>query len=136
MSFFDSLLKSKPKVTQVVIPEHVHLKKQPAPSIEEKVKASAKQVNAWFEVKGVFAPKGTILLLGKVKSGQIRKGMILKRGDKESRITEVSCKNKSMDQLLAGQEGDIALDKLSARIEIGDTLEFKHAQADTVSNEN
>ncbi|MDO8428573.1 MAG: hypothetical protein Q7S92_05155 [Candidatus Diapherotrites archaeon] len=125
MGFLQNLFKQKSKQTQVIIPEHVKEREQQA---EDKVRISVKQGLGKFKVNGIFAPKGTTLILGKVLSGQLRPGMKTSVNEKEIIITEVSLAYKKVEQLLSNQEGSILLDKFSARIEIGDILEFKQQE--------
>ena len=122
MGFWSKLFKSKSKQQAIIIPQHIKEKEY---QMDEKIRISAKQGLGSFKVSGIFGPKGTSLILGKTLSGQIRAGMKTIVNEKELIILEVGFDRKTVEQLLANQDGSILLNKFTTRIEIGDILEFK-----------
>ena len=115
-------LKPKPKVTQVVIPEHYINKGKESLN---KIRATAKTNQCYFKVTKLIPFPKTLFLLGKVQNSQLRAGMVLEWNGRKYTITSVQLDNKEVEILPAFSEGSIALDKYPSGIEEGMTLEFK-----------
>ena len=127
MGLFDSFASKEPgKPKDICIPEHV-LRKQGILTADEKAE-EAEQAKAGnlFEIEGIYEPRDTFLITGRVISGCIKKGAKCKSTNAEFSAAELTIGKSPAESV---KEGGTAVIKLKYKkhpfLRVGDTLEFK-----------
>jgi hypothetical protein len=79
-----------------------------------------------FKVTGSYRVLDTLMLLGVVEKGIVRKRMVSEYNGKQIKISEVRHGNEEIEQIMGGQEGTIFItSKLTPIINSGQILDFK-----------
>jgi len=135
MSLLESIFKEEKKehTLGVCVPEHARVKQEEANrEVVEKIKAahaprkkqSRGEIRGAFRVSGLYVSGETVMLRGRVTSGEIKNKMRTEIRSKKISVKELQRGKETVKTLHAGDEGAIYLDRVGASLKLNDLIEF------------